>query len=975
MRPLKLELEGFTVYKKSQVIDFEKLNFFIIQGKTGAGKTSIVDAITFALYGKVPRYGKSRSATTMVMSKGSKKLKVSLEFSVGGKRYRIERFYREKPKEDVVRVEEEGRRLDLKKTDIEGWVEKVTGLDYNTFTKVILLPQGEFDKFLKPSSPKERRDILIGLLNLEVFDRVRELAAETYRSLEGQLNAIKAELESLSELTESDIEELERRRQKLEREVEGLRSVLSELEERLRRAREREETEIELVRAKENLEGLLSKSQEFETLKRRVELARRLLPYLPYIEGLERIAKELRDLRLEREKVLKKKIEVEEELKNVKLEREEVEREYSKLPKLREELHLLVSERERLSLAKEELSSIEQNLKAVEEKEKVLRQKEEVLKDREEKLQVGEEYIRRTEEEINSLGYDEEEYERLLKEVEKKQTLLEQQRRLEEIERELKELESLRDVKVRELKSLRESLEEAERELQESSIKVYVQHIRAHLKEGDQCPVCGGEFKGTPEGQESADTEGLRLKVKELQNRLLSEEKELSSLEAKVESLTKERESLSSKLRGWENILKIDIESRLKTLEEKKKKKKELEEKLKKFTERYNQRLREREEALREVERLKSELSSLKSSIDEKRKRLSGLLKGETTPEAVDERLSELAFKEKDIKSKIEEVERKREEIGKYIEELNKSLIFLDTKLSEIESSIEGKEKEKKENSRKLAPLFEELGDLDKVKELSMTQEELSALERELETYNREVAGLEDRIKELERKLSQIQETEKPENIEMLLASKREELEQLLKTVGELKITAQQKRELLEKKESLGKRASEIEREILIYSQISEDLKSNKLQDFAASLMLNRIVERASEYLYNFTNTYEFGLDDKGELVVIDRAQGTERDVKSLSGGETFLASLSLALGVSDILSADAHLESLFIDEGFGSLDEETRERVSDILEVIKQRINRMVGIISHIPDLAERFHQRVVVKKHGDFSTVEVFY
>ncbi len=85
------------------------------------------------------------------------------------------------------------------------------------------------------------------------------------------------------------------------------------------------------------------------------------------------------------------------------------------------------------------------------------------------------------------------------------------------------------------------------------------------------------------------------------------------------------------------------------------------------------------------------------------------------------------------------------------------------------------------------------------------------------------------------------------------------------------------------------------------------------------------------------------------------------------------MASLSLALGVSDVLSSQANLESLFIDEGFGSLDDETRERVSEILEVVRININRMVGIISHLPDLAERFHQRIVVRRHGDHSTVEV--
>lgn len=139
--------------------------------------------------------------------------------------------------------------------------------------------------------------------------------------------------------------------------------------------------------------------------------------------------------------------------------------------------------------------------------------------------------------------------------------------------------------------------------------------------------------------------------------------------------------------------------------------------------------------------------------------------------------------------------------------------------------------------------------------------------------------------------------------------------------------------------------------------------------------MLSRIVERASEYFLDFTGTYELSLRHDGNLVVSDRVHGGEREVKSLSGGETFLASISLALGVSDVLSANARLESLFIDEGFGSLDEETRERVSDILELVRQKINRMVGIISHVPDIAERFHQKIVVKKHGDFSTVEVIY
>ncbi len=271
--------------------------------------------------------------------------------------------------------------------------------------------------------------------------------------------------------------------------------------------------------------------------------------------------------------------------------------------------------------------------------------------------------------------------------------------------------------------------------------------------------------------------------------------------------------------------------------------------------------------------------------------------------------------------------------------------------------------------------MFEEFGDIDKVKEFALPEGEIKRLEGEVEGFEREVELLKEREGETRKRLEEFSGLKPSEEIERELSLLKEEAEELIRRAGEIGSELEQKRELLERKGRIWKRISEVEKELVLYSRLREDLRSDRLQDFVSSLMLKRIVERASDYLFNFTNNYEFLIDSNGDLVVFDRAQGVERDVKSLSGGETFLASLSLALGVSDILSANAHLESLFIDEGFGSLDEETRERVSDILELLKQRINRMVGIISHIPDLAERFHQRIIVKKQGDFSTLEVIY
>ena len=417
------------------------------------------------------------------------------------------------------------------------------------------------------------------------------------------------------------------------------------------------------------------------------------------------------------------------------------------------------------------------------------------------------------------------------------------------------------------------------------------------------------------------------------------------------------------------------MEEKLKEMEGRRRRKRELEERLRKYQDRYNQLLKEKEGALRDLERLRSEMDSLRKLLEEKEERVRKLTDGRGNLSEIDEMASVLRRKREDLEGKIGEVEEKRERVKSYWEELSKRLVALDTKLKELETLLEKREGERKENLRKLTPLFEELGDIDKVREFALPEEEIKRLEGEVEGFEREVELLKERERETRKRLEEFSGLRPSEEIEKELSLLKEEAEELIRRAGEIGSELEQKRELLERKGRIWERISEVEKELVLYSRLREDLRSDRLQDFVSSLMLKRIVERASDYLFNFTNNYEFLIDSNGDLVVFDRAQGVERDVKSLSGGETFLASLSLALGVSDILSANAHLESLFIDEGFGSLDEETRERVSDILELLKQRINRMVGIISHIPDLAERFHQRIIVKKQGDFSTLEVIY
>ena len=228
MRPIKLELEGFTVYRKRTYIDFSNLDFFIIQGRTGAGKTSIIDAICYALYGKVPRH-KDKSLNEHLISYGSGSMRVYLDFSVKGKHYRIERYYGKNVSE--VRFYENGKPLNLKKSDVEKYISEIIGLDYDTFTKVIILPQGQFDRFLKPEKPSDRRDILNKLLGFdEFFEKAQEVIKRRYDTIRNEKVLKEALLNQYSCITPQAIEEEENKITELNQKIELLEKEREALE-------------------------------------------------------------------------------------------------------------------------------------------------------------------------------------------------------------------------------------------------------------------------------------------------------------------------------------------------------------------------------------------------------------------------------------------------------------------------------------------------------------------------------------------------------------------------------------------------------------------------------------------------------------------------------------------------------------------------------------------------------------------------
>ncbi len=207
MRPLRLELEGFTAFRDPTFLDLSELDLFAITGPTGAGKSSLIDAVAYALYGRVPRVTTEVGAC---ISQGMDRMRVSLEFLAGEERFRVYRETRRKGSGAVRLDRWQGEdwqpQLDRAR-EVTDRVTEIVGLDYDGFTRSVLLPQGQFQEFLAGSAEK-RRSVLGSLLRLDVYNRVRgraaSMAAETGTRLEERERA----LEALADATPEKVEDL-----------------------------------------------------------------------------------------------------------------------------------------------------------------------------------------------------------------------------------------------------------------------------------------------------------------------------------------------------------------------------------------------------------------------------------------------------------------------------------------------------------------------------------------------------------------------------------------------------------------------------------------------------------------------------------------------------------------------------------------------------------------------------------------------
>jgi exonuclease SbcC len=199
MRPIRLELEGFTAYREYTVVDFEGAELFVFTGPTGSGKSSLIDAMTFALYGSVSRYG-NPNLVHPVVSQGKVEAKVRFDFTLDGKRYTAVRVVRKTPRGGATtkeaRLESGTEVLAANAEEVTRRVRELIGLNFDQFTTCVVLPQGDFARFLH-ETPGQRQDLLTKLLGVDIYEAMGTLAREREISARRSVELHREELDRL----------------------------------------------------------------------------------------------------------------------------------------------------------------------------------------------------------------------------------------------------------------------------------------------------------------------------------------------------------------------------------------------------------------------------------------------------------------------------------------------------------------------------------------------------------------------------------------------------------------------------------------------------------------------------------------------------------------------------------------------------------------------------------------------------------
>jgi DNA repair protein SbcC/Rad50 len=1032
MRPLKLTISAFGPYPAAETIDFNNLkdkNIFLITGPTGAGKTTIFDAISYALFGEASGSSRDNDSLRSHFAQIESLTFVELEFELRGEKFRVKR----NPKQEAKKLKGEGTRIkesdaELEMPDgklitqiksVDEKISNLLGINKNQFRQIVMLPQGEFRKLLEAES-KEREVIFRKIFGTEAFQIIQQkldnMQKLYYRKVEEGKTKREAHVKHIQTVGDEDltrlvnakdlniIEIVDKTEEMISRD-EQYNNSLSEEIKAVKESQEKLQKDIiegneinKRLREKEEQCKLYNiqilREEEYKEKKLRLEKGRKAVQVKLVEDNLldrkANLQSKEKQYRAAEENIVKA-------LKNIaiwedKLKEEESKEEHRK--KTAQVINSLKDKEQKVKLYEQKILSIEDLRKALSNKKVYLEQfKVDLNRDKDNHSKAVEK--------LNNLINCETELLKVSKIVDENNLLMENLKELRNKARQYKNNLKGHQEKAQEYADFERKYLACKSEfeaLENRFLKEQAGILAQALVEGTECPVCGSKHHPKPaEIFQDAPTEEKVKEAKAAFN-LETEEKNrilqvLFELKGKIEASRTELQESKLRLKAalGDNIISMSEDEILSYINGKGPKLKEKVDELMPVIEKLQKAISQRQETEEYVKKLQKDIETkeaLLPKLEEEYTELFGKSAGEEEQLKITEReIPEDIRSASKLQAKIHVLESEltllEEAYKKAVESYNTSKTMYASvnadKTAKYDIFIEAqKEVEQWEVNLQSKVAASGFTTYEEYSIFRMTEREIDALDKDIAEYYKKLQSLKDGLEKLEK------ETKDLEIINVA---------EILKSKAELKLHEDKLTEMKENIISRIKNNKSVVNEInKINSEISEDeAKHSVIYDIhkaangfneeritferyvlaayfdeiinAANLRLNKMA--GGRFVLKRKEEKGKGLRQEGlELEVFDNYTGRARHVKTLSGGESFKASLALALGLADVVQSYAggiSLDTMFVDEGFGTLDPESLEHAIQCL-IDLQKSGRLVGIISHVPELKERIDARLEI-------------
>ncbi|MGX7100754.1 AAA family ATPase [Gemella sanguinis] len=1006
MKPIRLELKEFGPYKH-EIVEWDKIinePIFLITGKTGSGKSTLFDAFVYALYNKTTS-GKDIASLRTKTADDKIRTTVIFDFELKNKLYRVERTlaYTKKGNKNqtsgkvalIEIVDNNENVLATKEQDVKEKIEQIIGLDDKQFCQLIILPQGKFKDFLLSKS-SEKKETLRSLFNTffyqKFIDKLSAYAKEQdndYKIKERELITkfdqfiFDEKLDKFEFLKEENFEnvniqinnqgniisEKENVLTNLNKELENLReehAKITKLNDKFVEFDELKEKYEEIIKEENNIieiQNIIKKLEELEkNIDRISEYNKLITKENELVKKKENLEKDFKDYSNKRDSNVKlgEQLEVEKKgIEVIKNKLAEVKYFYDNISafelafKEKKECETKLKEFDKNKL---ELSKYKENILKLEQSNKQELQKSESLKTNISKIDLS---IVKKEVEVEKL----EKYKNEKSSLEKNKV---------ELEAKIDELNILRQKQS----DLKNKIEELEKNKEKEILNTFLEK----LHDGDNCPLCQQKIIHVPEV----------VDVKHEEDTLINKEyedtnKEIIRLETIISNEQDDYKKLQLQLNEQEKVINFDSESELESI---KKEKEQNEKSLKAILitieenqiqlDKLNSKVIELEKIIESEGDLKEKLALANSKIEEyNRKVQQDIIDFKEYYKGQEQQVTEFNNNFEKYTEEKSQLQLKEKELEIDIKNNKEHIISINSDLEELLDKFNNsKLKEYYSDFKKAHEALEDLKDLKDYKE-------------KVDAYNLAKKSLTNNIKKLEKELSK---EVKPnlEEIKERVQLQEEKVSDFGKQLAVQKNTYNTNKELYSELYNEFKvwesNIKEVREIITLSNVLSGKTESKKsLETYVQGYYLDLILEAGSKRLLQMSNDrYRFerriekakggglqGLD----IEIYDVYLNSNRIVNSLSGGELFLASLSLALGLAEVIqneSGGISLETIFIDEGFGSLDSETLDTAITTL-IDLQSYGRNIGIISHVSELKDRIRSKVEVYSENNYAKVRI--